>query len=156
FPHDPPTRGGGSLGDYVQGLFGAIGVLAALAARGRTGRGQVVDVSSQDAMYSLLDNWPAVFAATGPKPGRVGARPLATAPYDCYRARDGFVAIAVASNKLFRTLATAIGRPELGTDPGFRGVQGRLARSDEINGIVGAWVAARTVAEVVEALGPDG
>jgi CoA:oxalate CoA-transferase len=156
FPEDPPTRGGGSLGDYVQGLFGAIGVLGALCARARTGRGQAVDISSQDAMFSLLDSWPAIFAASGRLPARVGNRHLGTAPYDCYRARDGWVVIAVASNKLFRTLAAAIGRPELGEDPRFRGVTGRVERSDEINGIVGAWVAERTVDEVVRALGPDG
>jgi crotonobetainyl-CoA:carnitine CoA-transferase CaiB-like acyl-CoA transferase len=156
FPENPPTRGGGSLGDYVQGLFGAIGVLAAIVARARTGRGQAVDVSSQDGMFSLLDNWPTVFAATGRQPARVGNRHLATAPYDCYRARDGFVAIAVASNKLFRTLAAAIGRPELGEDPRFRGVRGRLERSDEVNGLVAAWVAERTVEEVVAALGHEG
>ncbi len=156
FPGNPPTRGGGSLGDYVQGLFGAVGVLAALCARARTGRGQAVDVSSQDAMFSLLDGWPAIFAASGRLPEQVGNRHLGTAPYDCYRARDGWVVIAVASNKLFRTLAGAIGRPELGEDPRFRGVTGRVARSEEINGLVGAWVGERTVDEVVRALGPDG
>ena len=88
FPDDPPTRGGGSLGDYVQGLFGAIGILAAVVARHTTGRGQVVDVSGQDGMFSLLDNWPTLHAATGRLPLRVGNRHLATAPYDCYRARD--------------------------------------------------------------------
>src|SRR5215467_13686913 len=50
FPDDPPTRGGGSLGDYVEGLYGAIGILAAVVARNVTGRGQVVDVSGQDGM----------------------------------------------------------------------------------------------------------
>ena len=156
FPGNPPTRGGGSLGDYVQGLFGAIGILGALCARAQSGRGQAVDVSSQDAMFSLLDGWPGIYAASGRLPAQVGNRHLGTAPYDCYRARDGWVVIAVASNKLFRTLAAAIGRPELGEDPRFRGVSGRVARSDEINGIVGAWVAERTVDQVVGALGPDG
>jgi len=156
FPGNPPTRGGGSLGDYVQGLFGTIGVLAALCARARTGHGQAVDVSSQDAMFSLLDGWPGIFAASGQLPRQVGNRHLGTAPYDCYRARDGWVVIAVASNKLFRTLAAAIGRPELGEDARFRGVSGRVARSDEINAIVGEWVAERTVGDVVRALGPEG
>jgi CoA:oxalate CoA-transferase len=156
FPDNPPTRGGGSLGDYVQGLFGAIGILSALCARASTGRGQAVDVSSQDAMFSLLDGWPGIFAASGRLPRQVGNRHLGTAPYDCYRARDGWVVIAVASNKLFRTLAAAIGRPELGEDPRFRGVSGRVARSDEINGIVAEWVAKRTVEEVMKALGPEG
>lgn len=156
FPGNPPTRGGGSLGDYVQGLFGAIGVLGALNARHRSGRGQAVDVSSQDAMFSLLDSWPAIFAASGRMPAQVGNRHLGTAPYDSYRAQDGWVVIAVASNKLFRALAGAIGRPELGDDPRFRGVSGRLERTDEINGIIGAWVGERTVEQVMEALGPDG
>jgi crotonobetainyl-CoA:carnitine CoA-transferase CaiB-like acyl-CoA transferase len=155
FPDAPPTRGGGSLGDYLQGLFGAIGVLAALNARSRTGRGQAVDVSSQDAVFSILDNWPAIHAATGKVPARVGNRHLATAPYDCFQARDGWVVIAIATNRLFRRLMDAIGRPELGVDPRFRGAAGRNERNAEINEIVGAWVATRTVAEVTEALGPN-
>jgi len=154
FPETPPTRGGGSLGDYLQGLFGAIGVLAALAARHRTGRGQAVDVSSQDAVFSILDNWPSIFAATGRAPARVGNRHLATAPYDSFRARDGWVVIAVATNRIFRRLAEAIGRPELGADPRFRGAGGRNEHSAEINDLIGAWVAERTVADVMEALGP--
>jgi CoA:oxalate CoA-transferase len=155
FAGSPPTRGGGSLGDYLQGLFGAVGVLAALSARHRTGRGQAVDVSSQDAVFSVLDNWPAIHAATGTLPARVGNRHLATAPYDCHRARDGWVVIAIATNRLFRRLMEAIGRPELGADERFRGARGRVERSAEINDIVGAWVAERTVAEVMEALGPE-
>ena len=156
FPGQPPTRGGGSLGDYVQGLFGAIAVLGALAARERTGRGQAIDVSSQDAMFSLLDQWPSIFAASGRLPRQVGNRHLAAVPYDAYQARDGWVVIAVASNKLFRQLCQAMGRPELGDDPRFRGVGARLEHGDEINDIVSAWVAARTVEEVVSILGPDG
>ncbi len=154
FPESPPTRGGGSLGDYLQGFYGAIGVLAALNARNRTGHGQVVDVSAQDAVFSILDGWPTVHAATGQLPARVGNRHLATAPYDCFQARDGWVVIAVATNRIFRRLAEAIGRPELGADSRFRGAAGRLERSAEINGLVGAWVAERTVEEVTGALAP--
>jgi len=156
FPGNPPTRGGGSLGDYVQGLFGAIGVLGALVARDRTGHGQAVDVSSQDAMFSLLDQWPSLFAASGRLPRQVGNRHLAAVPYDAYQARDGWLVIAVASNKLFRQLCAAIGRPELGDDPRFRGVVSRLEHGDEINAIVSAWVGQHTVEEVLAILGPDG
>jgi crotonobetainyl-CoA:carnitine CoA-transferase CaiB-like acyl-CoA transferase len=156
FPGHAPTRGGGSLGDYVQGLFGAIAVLGALVARDRTGRGQAVDVSSQDAMFSLLDQWPSIFAASGRLPRQVGNRHLAAVPYDAYQARDGWLVIAVASNKLFRQLCAAIGRPELGDDPRFRGVVSRLEHGDEINAIVSAWVGEHTVDEVLAILGPDG
>src|SRR5204863_491369 len=83
-------RGGGSLGDFVAGLYGAVGILAALAARSRSGTGQTVDVSSQDAMFSLLDSWPTMHAATGRLAARVGNRHLASAPYAAYRARDGW------------------------------------------------------------------
>src|SRR5262249_50324113 len=143
------------LGDYVQGLLGVMGILAALQARSRTGRGQAVDVSSQDAVFSILDNWPTVHAASGRLPSRVGNRHLATAPYDNYRALDGWIVIAVASNRIFRRLAAAIGRPELGEDPRFRGARGRLERSAEVNGLVADWVATRSIAEVMAALGPE-
>jgi crotonobetainyl-CoA:carnitine CoA-transferase CaiB-like acyl-CoA transferase len=156
FPGNAPTRGGGSLGDYVQGLFGAIAVLGALVARDRTGRGQALDVSSQDAMFSLLDQWPSIFAASGRLPRQVGNRHLAAVPYDAYQARDGWLVIAVASNKLFRQLCAAIGRPELGDDPRFRGVVSRLEHGDEINAIVSTWVGEHTVEEVLAILGPDG
>ena len=155
FPESPPTRGGGSLGDFVAGLYGAVGILAALAARSRTGTGQPVDVSSQDAMFSLLDSWPTIHAATGRLPARVGNRHLATAPYDAYRARDGWVVIAVATNRIFRRLAAAIGRPELGDDPRFRGAAARLEHGAEVNDLVGAWVAEHSVAEVMQVLGPE-
>ena len=77
-------------------------------------------------------------------------------PYDAYQARDGWLVIAVASNKLFRQLCGAIGRPELGEDPRFRGVVSRLEHGDEINAIVSAWVGEHTVEEVLAILGPDG
>jgi crotonobetainyl-CoA:carnitine CoA-transferase CaiB-like acyl-CoA transferase len=156
FPGQPPTRGGGSLGDYVQGLFGAIAVLGALVARDRTGRGQAIDVSSQDAMFSMLDQWPSLYAASGRLPRQVGNRHLAAVPYDAYRAKDGWLVIAVASNKLFRQLCQAMGRAELGDDPRFRGVTARLEHGDAINEIVSGWVAGHTVEAVMAILGPEG
>ena len=155
FPDAPPTRGGGSLGDYIAGLTGAFGIVAAIAARARTGRGQAIDVSSQDAIFAMADHWPTVHAATGQLPARIGNRHHATAPYDCHRARDGWVVVAIANNKLFRRLMEAIGKPELGTDPRFRGGAARRERNVEINGIVGAWVAEHTVAEVLDVFSPE-
>jgi crotonobetainyl-CoA:carnitine CoA-transferase CaiB-like acyl-CoA transferase len=125
-------------------------------ARDRTGRGQAIDVSSQDAMFSLLDQWPSIYAASGRLPRQVGNRHLAAVPYDAYRATDGWLVIAVASNKLFRQLCQAMGRPELGDDPRFRGVTARLEHGDAINEIVSSWVAGHTVEEVMAILGPDG
>jgi crotonobetainyl-CoA:carnitine CoA-transferase CaiB-like acyl-CoA transferase len=154
FADAPPTRGGGSLGDFVGGVFLALGIVCALHHRQASGRGQVVDVSNMDALFSMLDNWPTVFAATGRMPPRLGNRHPFTAPYDCFAARDGYVVIGVGNNRLFRRLMEAIGRPELGQDARFKAPAARLEHSDEIHAVVAAWVGERTVAEVEDALGP--
>jgi len=156
FADGPPVRGGGSLGDFIGGLYLAIGVLGALHHRERTGEGQEVDISNMDAILSILDNWQTVSAMTGRLPERMGNRHPFTAPYDCHRARDGYVVIGVGNNQLFRALMDAIGRPELGRDDRFRKPPSRLERIDEINRIVGEWVAQHTVDEIMKVLGPDG
>jgi formyl-CoA transferase len=66
------------------------------------------------------------------------------------------VVVGTASNKLFRKLVTAIGRPELGSDPRFKQHRARAANRREINGIVAAWARPQTCAEVLAALGPSG
>jgi crotonobetainyl-CoA:carnitine CoA-transferase CaiB-like acyl-CoA transferase len=156
FPDGPPVRGGGSLGDFIGGMALAIGILSALRHQQQTGEGQLVDVSNMDVIFSMLDNWPTLHAMTGRQPERWGNRHPFTAPYDCHLAKDGYVVIGVGNNQLFRTLMEAIGQPELGRDDRFRKPAGRLQRNEEINRIVGAWVAERTVDEVMAALGPEG
>ena len=156
FPDGPPTRGGGALGDFIGGVFTAVGVLCALHYRDRTGQGQMVDVSNMDAVFSMLDNWPTVYGVTGRLPERTGNRHPFTAPYDCFHAKDGYLVIGVGNTQLFRTLVAAIGRPELATDPRFKSAPARLAHHDEVNRLVGDWVNERTVADVMEILGPAG
>jgi len=149
-------RGGGALGDFIGGVFTAVGVLCALHYRERTGCGQMVDVSNMDAVFSMLDNWPTLTALTGQVPPRTGNRHPFTAPYDCFAAQDGYVVIGVGNSQLFRTLMAAIGMPELGRDPRFKSPPARLERHDEVNRLVGDWVKCRTVSEVMRILGPAG
>ena len=156
FPDGPPTRGGGSLGDFIGGVFTALGILCALHYRERSGKGQMVDVSNMDAVFSMLDNWPTVYGVTGRRPERTGNRHPFTAPYDCFHAKDGYVVVGVGNSILFRTLMEAIGKPELGRDPRFKSAGARLERHDEVNNLVGDWVKERTVDEVMQVLGPNG
>jgi crotonobetainyl-CoA:carnitine CoA-transferase CaiB-like acyl-CoA transferase len=156
FQDGPPMRGGGALGDFIGGVFTALAVVCALHYRERSGKGQFVDVSNMDAVFSMLDNWPTVFGTTGQLPPRLGNRHPFTAPYDCFRAKDGYVVIGVGNSALFRTLVEAMGMAELGRDPRFKSPAARLERHDEVNRIVAEWVRERTVAEVMQALGPDG
>ena len=156
FPDGPPTRGGGALADFVGGLYLALGVVAALHDRDRAGRGRVLDLSNQDAMFAITDSWATIARGLGVEAERTGNQHPFTAPYDCFEARDGWVVVGTASNKLFRSLCAAIGRPELAADERFRSHRGRAARRAEVNGIVGAWVAERTCEAVLRALGPEG
>jgi len=156
FPDGPPVRGGGALADFVGGLYLALGVVAGIRDADRTGRGRVLDLSNQDAVFAITDSWATIAEGLGVEAERTGNQHPFTAPYDCFATRDGWVVVGTASNKLFRRLCTAIGRPELGADERFRSHRGRAARRQEINGIVGAWAAERTCDEVLAALGPEG
>jgi CoA:oxalate CoA-transferase len=156
FADGPPVRGGGALADFIGGVFTAVGVLAALHYRERTGKGQLVDVSNMDAILTMLDSWLTVHALTGRVPERSGNRHPATAPYDCFKAVDGYVVIGVGNNQLFRALVTAMGLPELGRDPRYKSPHSRLERHDDVNRLVADWVKARTVDAVMRALGPEG
>jgi CoA:oxalate CoA-transferase len=156
FPDGPPVRGGGALADFVGGLYLALGIAAALLERERSGRARVLDLSNQDAIFAITDSWATIAHGLGVRAERTGNQHPFTAPYDCISARDGWVVVGTASNKLFRKLCAAIGRPELATDERFRSHRGRAAHRVEINAAVGAWVGERTCDEVLAALGPGG
>jgi CoA:oxalate CoA-transferase len=156
FPDGPPLRGGGALADFVGGLYLGLGLLAGLRDRDRSGRGRVLDLSNQDAMFAVTDSWVTIAQGLGVEAERTGNQHPFTAPYDCFEARDGWVVVGTASNKLFRRLCDAIGRPELGADERFRSHRGRAARRGEINGIVGDWIRERTCLQVLSVLGPGG
>lgn len=155
-PDGPPVRAGGALGDFVGGLYLALGVAVALLERERGGPARVLDLSNQDAIFAVTDSAATLFAGLGARSPRVGNQHPFTAPYDAFEARDGYVVIATASNKLFRQLCAAIGRPELADDERFRSHRGRAARRGEINAVVAEWVRERRCDEVLARLGPNG
>ncbi len=156
FPDGPPLRGGGALADFVGGLYLALGIAAGLLERQRSGRARVLDLSNQDAIFAITDSAATIQAGLGVPFERVGNQHPFTAPYDCYATRDGHVVVGTASNKLFRALCQAIGRPELGGDERFRSHRGRAQHREELNGIVAAWARDRSCQEVLERLGPEG
>ena len=156
FPDGPPVRAGGALGDFVGGLYLGLGIVAALLERERDGRARVLDLSNQDAIFAVTDSVASIAAAIGPQPARLGNQHPFTAPYDAFETCDGYVVVGSASNKLFRALCTAIGRPELADDERFRSHRGRAQHRERINAIVGEWVRSRSCAAVLQAFGPDG
>ncbi len=156
FPDGPPVRGGGALADFVGGLYLALGVVAGIRDAERGGHGRILDLSNQDAIFAITDSWATIAEGLGVRAERAGNQHPFTAPYDCFHARDGWVVVGTASNKLFRSLCEAIGHPELASDERFRSHRGRSARRTEINATVGDWIRERSCDEVLAALGPDG
>ena len=156
FPEGPPTRGGGALADFVGGLYLALGIVAALRDRDRSGRARVLDLSNQDAVFAITDSAATIWSDLGVRSERVGNQHPFAAPYDAFEAKDGWVVIATASNRLFRRLCEGIGRPDLSSDPRYKDHRGRAKHRAQVNADVGAWVSQRSCDAVVEALGPAG
>jgi crotonobetainyl-CoA:carnitine CoA-transferase CaiB-like acyl-CoA transferase len=151
-PDGPPTLTGTYIADHVAGLYGVIGTLLALHARARTNEGQVVDIASLDAIFSVLGTRPSAFAMLGVVPERTGSRDPLTGPANLFRAGDGHVYIHAGTDSLFPRLCAAIGRADLASDERYRFVAGRMAAIDELEAAVSAWTEDRSVAEVSEAL----
>ncbi len=156
FPDGPPVRGGGALADFVGGLYLALGLVAAIHDRDRTGRARVLDLSNQDTIFAITDSAVTIMEGIGVATERVGNQHPFASPYDAFEASDGWVVVATASNKLFRGLCTAIGRAELATEERFRSHRGRARNRSEINAIIADWIRERSCEEVLRELGPEG
>jgi len=115
----PPFRVGVAIADLVAGLLAAQGIVLALYARDRTGRGQYVDVGMLDAVVSLLSYHASMHLTTGTTSQRVGKRHATIAAYDTFTAADGEVFLAVGNDDQFRRFCEATGLQALVTDARF-------------------------------------
>lgn len=151
----PSVRTGVSLGDSVAGLYGGIGLLAALweqrgnpPAPGTPAR--VVDVALTESVLSLLEGMLPEYGALGRIRGPNGARIPTAAPSSAYRCGDGaWIVIGGNSQPLWRRLAELMGRPELAEDPRFIDNPARVKNVEALDAEIGAWTAQRPADEVV-------
>lgn len=123
----PPARAGASIGDLAAAVFACNGIQAALLQRMRTGRGCHVDVAMFEAQIALLEGAIPQVWASGTVPGPTGARHPGTAPFDAFRAADGYLVIAAGSDHLFASLARVLERPHWPADPRFARRADRVA-----------------------------
>ena len=128
----PPFRLGVAIADIATGLFAAQGILAALHARERTGRGQYVDVAMLDSVAALLTYQAGIAFATGSTPARMGNRHPSIAPYDTFTASDGDFVLSVGTDDQFKRVAELLGRPELAADPRFATNASRVTNYDTL------------------------
>src|SRR5712671_747876 len=139
------------LADGVAGLYGAAAVLVALReAQKEGGRGQVIDLPLLDPLFAILGPQAAHYRLTGAVKPRTGSRSTNSAPRNAYRCKDGrYVALSASTQKMAERTFRAIGRADLVDDPRYRTNAGRVKHAEELDAIIGAFVAARTQAENV-------
>jgi crotonobetainyl-CoA:carnitine CoA-transferase CaiB-like acyl-CoA transferase len=139
------------LADSVAGLHGAAAAMIALREAERAGgAGQVVDLPLLEPLFNILGPQAANLRLTGKVKLRTGNRSTTTAPRNAYRTRDGhWVCLSASIQKMTERLLRAIGRPELITDPRYATNAARLKHADELDAIIGAFIAQRTQAENV-------
>ncbi|WP_055503969.1 CaiB/BaiF CoA transferase family protein [Nonomuraea pusilla] len=146
-PGGPGTKAGVALVDVVTGLHAALGVLAALRHRDRTGEGQRVEVSLLSSLLSALTNHASAYAAAGVVPRAMGNRHPSIVPYEVFEAADRPIVIAAGNDRQFRALCEALERPGLAADPRFATNAGRVAARDVLVAELNAALAARTADE---------
>lgn len=146
----PVTPGSTSLGDYMSGLYGAIGVLLALRHRDATGVGQMIDVALYESVFRVLDELAPVYGWSGTVRGREGAGTVNACPHGHFEAGDNtWLAIACTNDKMFARLCKAMERPDLATR--FGAVAARLQDRMIVDGEVAAWCRSMPRSAVLEA-----
>ena len=148
----PPFRLGVAIADIATGLFAAQGILAALIARGTTGRGQLVDVGMLDSVASLLTYQAGIVFATGASPGRMGNRHPSISPYDTFSASDGAFVLAVGNDEQFRRMMVLVGQPAVADDPRYATNRARVQHYDALRTVLQGVFASWTREALVRAL----
>ncbi|MBW8270792.1 CaiB/BaiF CoA transferase family protein [Caldovatus aquaticus] len=146
-PGGGPVKMGMSVADIGAGMLGAIGVLTALAARERTGRGQRVDTSLLEGQVAMLAHFLTRYFASGEVPGPSGAGALTSPTYRAYRAADDWIIIAAFNERMWRDLCGVLEKPEWIEDPRFLDARRRVENRALMIALIGEVMATRPVAE---------
>ncbi|WP_055491793.1 CaiB/BaiF CoA-transferase family protein [Streptomyces sp. TP-A0356] len=151
-PDAPPTLPPFGLADSIAGLATAYAVMTALAARDRTGTGQVVDMAIIEPILTVLGPQPIWYDQLGHLQRRTGNRSQNNAPRNTYRTADGsWVAVSTSARSVAERVMRLVGRPEVVDEPWFATGAGRAGHADVLDDAVGGWIARRTRAEVLKA-----
>jgi len=146
-PGRPPVKTGNPVADIAAGILGAVGVAAAYAHKLKTGRGQLVDTSLFEAALQQTFWHAAIHFATGESPGPTGSAHVLSAPYQAFRAHDGWVNIGGANQANWERIAEVLGHPEWRDDPRFATNTARMQNRDALVAAIEGVLATGTKAE---------
>jgi formyl-CoA transferase len=156
-PSTPPSRVGISIGDSLAATFAAIGALAALHERQRSGKGQVVDSAIYEAVLAMMESLVTEFDVAGYIRERTGAILPNVAPSNVYPSQDGaLLLIAANQDTVFRRLAEAMGRPELAEDERYASHAARGRHQEELDDLIADWTRQLPLATLSETLEKHG
>jgi crotonobetainyl-CoA:carnitine CoA-transferase CaiB-like acyl-CoA transferase len=155
-PGGPPAKTGNSVADINAGILAALGIVAAWSHKLRTGQGQVVDTSLMEAALQQT-YWHATYAfATGASPGPTGSAHILTAPYQAFRARDGWINVGGANQANWERIADVLGHPGWRDDPRFRTNSDRMANLPALVKLMNDVIATRDKAQWIAAFDAAG
>jgi crotonobetainyl-CoA:carnitine CoA-transferase CaiB-like acyl-CoA transferase len=139
-PGGAPAKNGNPVADINAGILAVVGICAAYAHKLRTGQGQVVDTSLMEAALQQTYWQAAIYFATGQSPQALGSAHALTAPYQAFRAADGWLNIGGANQSNWERVTEVLGHPEWKSDPRFRAnsdrMRNRAALTEEINAVL--------------------
>src|SRR6056297_686175 len=146
----PPTKVGPGIGDLFTATLNAVGILAAVHHRERTGEGQYVDTAMYDSIVSLCERTVYQYSCDGESPTRQGNSHPTLFPYDSFEAADGHVVIAAFSDGHWATLCEAMDRPDLAAE--YPDATSRRANRARLRDEIADWTRARESAEILDLL----
>ena len=155
-PGGAPAKTGNSVADINAGILAVVGICAAYAHKLKTGAGQVVDTSLMEAALQQTYWQAAIYFATGQSPGAQGSAHALTAPYQAFKASDGWLNIGGANQANWERIADVLGHPEWRSDPRFTANADRMRNRDALAAAINAVLATRTRAEWMTAFDAAG
>ncbi|MGC6331034.1 CaiB/BaiF CoA transferase family protein [Rhizorhabdus sp. FW153] len=147
-PDRPPSRMGISIGDTLTATYGCMGVLAALHSRERTGQGQVIDAALYESVLQVMESLVPEYDLMGIIRERSGSILPGIAPSNVYRCSDGEFMIGANKDEIFKRLAIAMGRAELGEDERYATHIARGINQTELDNLIDDWTQTLTVDEL--------
>lgn len=166
-PSGPPYKVGTSISDILAGIYACQGILLALIARSKNGKGQRVDVSMLDCQVSLLTYQAGIYFATGLVPKRKGNQHPTICPYETFKASDEYINIAIGNDELWQKFCdllapfeknslTGLGLKEIKDDPKFSSNPKRVENRDELFPIIGKIIREKRAQEWLKIFDDEG